>query len=195
LGTLDLLRSTLLTERSIVLGKLGSCAVRLWPGILTLALLTPFQLTWAVGGGSFGLSSLTMTGIVVDSVVGRAQFWGWLLLTGLIGWLRPWGTLSLNAAVGLLASVLARRSGAAIGIAYGAVIVLRVGMSMVTYFLSLAIVAVPGFLLDLSQAATSADRINSALILPSVMSLGMLLVEFALAAGMVWIAIWWLARA
>ncbi len=195
LGTLDLLRSTLLTERSIVLGKLGGCAVRLWPAILTLALLTPFQLTWAVGSGSFGLSSLTMTGIMVDAAVGTAQFWIWLLLAGVTGWLRPWGTLTLNAAVGMLASVLARRSGAAIGIAYGAIIVLQVGISVVTYFFNLAIVAVPGLLLDLSQVAMTADRMNSALFLPSVVSLGMLLIEFAVAAGMIWIAIWWLARA
>jgi hypothetical protein len=194
LGTLDLLRSTLLTERSIVLGKLGGCAVRLWPAILTLALLTPFQLTWAVGSGSFGLSPLTMTGIMVDSTVGTGQFWVWLLLAGLTGWLRPWGTLTLNAAVGMLASVVARRSGAAVAIAYGAIIVLRVGMAMVTYFFNLAIVAVPSLLVDLSQAAITADTINSALVLPSLVSLGMLLVEFAVAAGMIWMAIWWLAR-
>jgi hypothetical protein len=194
LGTLDLLRSTLLTERSIVLGKLGGCAVRLWPAILTLALLTPFQLTWAVGSGSFGLSPLTMTGIMVDSPVGTGQFWAWLLLAGLTGWLRPWGTLTLNAAVGMLASVVARRSGAAVAIAYGAIIVLRVGMAMVTYFFNLAIVTVPSLPVDLSQAAITADTINSALVLPSLVSLGVLLVEFAVAAGMVWMAIWWLAR-
>jgi hypothetical protein len=194
LGTLDLLRSTLLTERSIVLGKLGGCAVRLWPAILTLALLTPFQLTWVVGGGSSSISSLTMTGIMVDSAVGRAQFWIWLLLAGVTGWLRPWGTLALNAAVGMLASVVARRSGAAVAIAYGAIIVLRVGMAMVTYFSNLAIVAVPSLLVDLSQAAITADTMSSALVLPSLVSLGILLLEFAMAAGMIWMAIWWLAR-
>jgi hypothetical protein len=135
-----------------------------------------------------------MMGILVDSAVGRAEFWVWLLLAGLIGWLKPWGTLTLNAAVGMLASVLARRSGAAIGVAYGAVIVLRVGMSILTYFLSLAIVAVPGVLVDLAQLGMTAGGMNSALILPSVISLGVLFVEFAMAAGLIWIAIWRLAQ-
>ena len=35
---------------------------------------------------------------------------------------------------------------------------------------------------------------SSALVLPSLVSLGMLLVEFAVAVGMIWMAIWWLAR-
>jgi hypothetical protein len=53
---------------------------------------------------------------------------------------------------------------------------------------------VPGVLLDLSQVAMTAGGMNNALILPSVISLGVLFVEFALAAGLIWIAIWWLAQ-
>jgi hypothetical protein len=49
LGTLDLLRTTLLTERSIVLGKLGGCLIRLWPGILALVLLTSVHIVWVAG--------------------------------------------------------------------------------------------------------------------------------------------------
>lgn len=49
LGTLDLLRATLLAERSIVLGKLAGCLVRLWPGILVLMLLTSVHIVWVAG--------------------------------------------------------------------------------------------------------------------------------------------------
>ncbi|OQY18054.1 MAG: hypothetical protein B6I34_11305 [Anaerolineaceae bacterium 4572_32.1] len=73
LGTLDLLLTTLLTERSIVLGKLGGCLARLWPGILALALLTPFQL---VGTSLLGGYSSTI-GMVA---LGAKQPWLWLLL-------------------------------------------------------------------------------------------------------------------
>jgi len=122
LGTLDLLRATTLSERAIVLGKLGGCLARLWPGILALLLLSPFQLIGTVGVGLFGdFSSLfLLTGMDAE------QTWLWLLLAGFSGWLKPWGDLALNAAVGLFVSALSRTSGAAVAISYAAILVARV---------------------------------------------------------------------
>jgi hypothetical protein len=47
-GTLDVLWATMLTERSIVLGKLGACLMRLWPGLLALLLVFPTYAVWVV---------------------------------------------------------------------------------------------------------------------------------------------------
>jgi hypothetical protein len=47
-GTLDVLWTTMLTERSIVLGKLGACLMRLWPGLLALLLVFPTYAVWVV---------------------------------------------------------------------------------------------------------------------------------------------------
>jgi hypothetical protein len=47
-GTLDVLWATMLTERSIVLGKLGACLIRLWPGLLALLSVFPTYAVWVV---------------------------------------------------------------------------------------------------------------------------------------------------
>ena len=187
LGTLDLLRTTLLTERSIVLGKLGGCAARLWPGILALALLSPFQIVLVSISGSLGLSSLAMTGI--DSVPRTELFWMWLLLTGLIGWLRPWSDLALHATVGLFVSARTRSSGAAIAISYSAILVARVAFYLVSSLANVVLVAVPATL-----ANTPETMMSVAFAIPTLVSLGTVLVEFVGAALLVWGTVWWMKR-
>jgi len=187
LGTLDLLRTTLLTERSIVLGKLGGCLARLWPGILALALLSPFQIALLSVSGSLGLSSLAMTGI--DSVPRTGLFWVWLLLAGLIGWLRPWSDLALHATVGLFVSALTRSSGTAVAIAYSAILVARVAFYLVSSLANVVLVAVPATLVN-----TPETMMSVAFAIPTLVSLGTVLVEFVGAALLVWGAVWWMKR-
>jgi hypothetical protein len=185
LGTLDLLRATLLTERAIVLGKLGGCLARLWPGILMLALLAPFQLVWV--GASGGSSYLPLLTLDFTSV---AQLpWTWLILTSVAGLLRPWADLALHAAVGTFVSVPARSSGVAVAIAYGAIIVIRVSLSLVTSLLSVAVMAIPGWGQGVSELV-----LNDVLMMPALMSLGQVSIEFIGAALLVWGAIEWLKR-
>jgi len=185
LGTLDLLRTTLLTERAIVLGKLGGCLTRLWPGILTLALLAPFQLVWvgASGGSSF-LPLLTMDFSSVAELP-----WTWLILTGAAGVLRPWANLALHAAVGVFVSVPARSSGVAVAISYAAIILIRVSLLLAPSLLSLAVMAIPGW-----TNGVPGSIVNSLLVLPAFASLVWVLIEFAGAALLVWGAIAWLKR-
>jgi hypothetical protein len=183
LGTLDLLRVTLLSERSIVLGKLGACLAWLWPGILTLVLLAPFQLTVLAGGGLFGSSSLVAT--VMEPASEAAWAWVWLLLTGVAGWVRRWSDLAFHAAVGLFVSALSRSVGVAITTSYGAVLVARVAFWLATSAL--------GFLpLLLMDQAWATDEI--AIAVSPVVSLVMSFIEFAGAVLLVWGAIWWLRR-
>jgi len=187
LGTLDLLRATLLTERSIVLGKLVGCLAQLWPGMLTLALLTPFQLVWV--GGS-GLSSY-LPALTTDPVSVAEWPWVWMVVAGVAGWLTPWASLALHAAVGLFVSALARSSGTAIALSYGAVIVLRVSLQLATSLLSVALTMAPAVATDMSGPMPG----QAVVMMPALTSLGTVLVEFAGAALFVWGAIWQLKRA
>jgi len=186
LGTLDLLRTTLLTERSIVLGKLGGCLARLWPAILTLLLLSPFQLVGVVGGGLFlGQSSIFMlTGL------GTEQPWLWLLLAGLSGWLKPWGDLALNAAIGLFVSVLASTSGAASAITYGAIIVVRVFL----WLLSSLLVPVMMVLAVADPVGQMEATIEYGMLISGLIPLATVFAEIAGSVLLVWAAIWWLKR-
>jgi hypothetical protein len=185
MGTLDLLRVTLMTERAIVLGKLGGCLAWLWPGILTLALLTPLRLVWTAGGGLFDTSflALSMTELASD-VEGM---WVWLVLTGLVGLLKPWGDLALHASVGLFASTLCRSSGVAITASYGAILVARVALWLVS--------ALVGPLLMLNAG----DTLDSSAVMPVMMMaslppLAVVLIEIVGAVLLVQAAIWWLKR-
>jgi ABC-type transport system involved in multi-copper enzyme maturation permease subunit len=189
LGTLDLLRATLLTERSIVLGKLGVCLARLWPGLLTLALLTPVQIVWVAGSGlfsPFNLSTLAMVGSLDDR-----WMWVWLGVSGVVSMFRPWGDLALHAAIGLFVSALSRSSGMAVAVSYGAVLVARVVFWLATSIfatLPLLLLDPVGFV-DSEQAA-----FDLALAAQALMPLAMVFFEVAGAALLVWGAIWWLKR-
>jgi hypothetical protein len=193
LGTLDLLRTTLLAERSIVLGKLGGCLVRLWPAILTLALLTPFQLVVVAWGGL--VSSPGLAGILsMDPIATDVDWpWGWLVLASFVGLLRPWAHLALHGAVGVFASVVARSTGVAIALSYGAILVFRAGLWM--------LVSVVGPLLLLVRGGMAIDPVGSTEMGRTAMLLGSVLpplvsvcIESAGAALLVWAAIWWLKR-
>lgn len=186
LGTFDLLRATLLTERSIVLGKLGGCLARLWPGILVLALLAPFQLVWV---GGTGLTSY-LPAFTLDAGPGVLEIWVWLFLAFVAGLLRPWGDLALHAAVGLFISLLARSSAMAVAISYSAVIVIRLTLWLVTSILSAALMAIPGVTTGISET-----MVSGVLAVPLLILLGRVLVEFAGAALLVCAATWWLRRA
>jgi hypothetical protein len=192
LGTFDLLRATLLSERSIVLGKLGGCLVRLWPGILTLALLTPFQLMVVTGGGLLG-SPITLT-MVVGSVSSPEGLLAWWLLTGLTALLKPWCDLALYAAVGLFVSTLARSSGMAVAVSYGAIIALRVALYLGMTLVNAALMVVPGVALDASGTAMSEIVMNGMWVIPALTSLVVVLAEATGATLLVWAAIGCLKR-
>jgi len=194
LGTFDLLRVTLLSERSIVLGKLGGSLARLWPGVLTLLLLTPLQIVWVVGSSSLGPLSSVMTGAMIVSELETSSFWMWLVLAGVVGWLRPWGALSLNAAVGLFISALARSSGMAIAAAYGVIIALRAVIYLVRSLLNMVLMAFPAAMLGASEPAMDGGILSSMLILPSLATLAVVLIEFAGTALLVWATMCWLRR-
>ena len=116
------------------------------------------------------------------------------VLAGLVGWLRPWGALSLNAAVGLFISAFARSSGMAIAAAYGAIIALRAVIYLMRSLLNIVLMAVPAAVLDTSESAMGGGVLSGILILPSLTTLGVVLVEFAGAALLVWATICWLRR-
>jgi hypothetical protein len=185
-GTLDLLRATLLTERSIVLGKLGGCLARMWPGILTLVLLTPFRLVWI--GGAGGPVSLTALAELVEQPISTTQI-VWLSVAGVVGMLKPFVDLVVHAAVGLFVSVLARSSGVAVAVSYGAVIVLRVSLWLARYLLNV-VPMVRRAIMD-----TSAFAPGNVGMVPALTSSGMVVVELVGAAVLVWGGIWWLKRA
>jgi hypothetical protein len=193
LGTFDLLRTTLLTERSIVLGKLGGCLVRLWPAILALALLSPFQLVWMAGSGVTGwggLGSSFYLPVLTMDYTSTLSVSEWLvvalLVTGLAGLLRPWGDIAFHAATGLFVSTLVRSSGVAVAIAYGAIIAVRASLWLVTSFLAPMLLV---FRMNPMEAS-----LGPMLWVTASVSLAMPLVEIAGAALLVWGGIWWLRR-
>jgi hypothetical protein len=189
LGTLDLLRVTMLSEHSIVVGKLGSCLVRLWPGILVLILLSPFQIVRmvAIGGGGGGVGLPALPVIVMassyDEVVSLAIS---LALTGVIGWLRQWGDLALHATVGLFASALCSSPGVAVAVSYGAILTLRVVLWLAN---SLAISLLTVVLMrpvDLLASPMLSDYVALTVLAPALMSLVVTIGEVVGAAWLVW---------
>ena len=193
LGTLDLLRATLLTERSIVLGKLAGCLAQLWPGVLVLALLTPFRLLMVAGGGVMGSPSL-YTFLVLLTDPGAEWVGVSLLLAGIVGLFRPWSDLTLHAAIGIFVSTLFRSPGLAVAATYGTIIAVRMALYLVTLLLSIALLAVPGVMLDASGAVTNEFALNATSIIPAFTAMGVVLIEFVGAALLVWAAVWWLKR-
>ena len=189
LGTFDLLRVTLLTERSIVLGKLGGCLAWLWPGILTLALLTPFQVVLGAGIGLFGSSSYLPV-LMTDSISDAEGLWVWLLLMGVAGLLKPWGDLALHAALGIFVSVLARSSGTAIVVSYSAILVVRVFLWLVTSILGPLLLTL---LVDATQSLMDMAP-TGMVVVSSLPLLAAVFIEIAGAALLVWGAICWLKR-
>lgn len=140
-GTLDILRTTPLTERSIVLGKLAGCLIRLWPVILLVLLLAPLQAVQFVAGSvsCFPLSYRTLVPLWTVYESAQTGFWGWMLLaTGvsiLWGWLGLLGTTAFHLAVGLFMSTLVRSAGAAIAASYGVILGVRMMEGILVSFL------------------------------------------------------------
>ncbi len=192
LGTLDLLRATLLTERSIVLGKLGGCLAQLWPGVLTLALLTPFQLI-VTGGGFIGSPSV-LTSLAMAAESGVEWMLGSLLLAGILGSFRPWSDLALHAAIGIFISTLVRSPGLAVAATYGTIIGVRIALYLATLLFGTILMAVPSVILEASGAVPSEFVLNMTSMMSSLTALGVVLIEFVGAALLVWAAVWWLKR-
>jgi hypothetical protein len=130
----------------------------------------------------------------VASELEASSPWVWLVLAGVVGWLRPWGALSLNAAVGLFISALARSSGMAIAAAYGVIIVLRAVLYVMRALLNMVMIAIPAAMLDAAESTVGGGVVSSMLIWPSLVTLGVVLVEFAGAALLVWATMCWLRR-
>ena len=145
-GTLDLLRVTVLSTRSLLFGKVGGCLVRWWPLFVVLVVLMPFQLVMASAGmGSFtqligmslpvgGVSDLLDMGEVFQA--GKKMI-AIAVMIALLGWLRPWVDIALHGMIGLFASVLARSSNTAIALTYGAIIAIRVGNYLLNMMMSM----------------------------------------------------------
>jgi len=135
LGRFDVLRTTLLSEWAIVLGKLGACLAQLWPGILLLVLLAPFQVVRMLGGSvtCLGPSSyFNLATLALASELGVEYVIVSLLLSAFVGALRPLADLALHIGLGMFISTLLRSSGTAIAVTYGAVLVVRVAAWLVT---------------------------------------------------------------
>jgi hypothetical protein len=188
LQTFDLLRTTLLTERGIVLGKLGSCVVRLWPGILMLALLAPFQ---AIQTSTSGLGSLYIPALMAGTEYNVVGMGALLLLMGLVTALKSFGDLALHATVGLFVSAFARSSGIAVAVSYGVILAARVFLwiaaSVSTSLLTMGLV-------DQVVSTDFMASLEYMMLIPSVLSLVTVVAEFLGAVLLVWGTIWRLRR-
>jgi hypothetical protein len=199
MGTLDLLRATLLTERAIVLGKLGGCLVQLWPGILLLMLLSPFQVTGQlVGGLGSGLCfcpSSDGTFLALALGFGTEYVWVFVVLAVVLGTLRPLAALALNSAVGMFVSVLARSTGVAVATAYGTVLAMRAFLWLLTSFMTpMFFLVLDPAIFDPAYAYSVSGPSQVMQWLPSMLPLLEVVVEFIGAALLVGGAIWWLKR-
>jgi hypothetical protein len=201
MGTLDLLRATLLTERSIVLGKLGACMIQLWPGILLLILLSPFQITGQlVGGVGSGLClcpCASSDGALLALALGFGTEYVWVLvaLAVVLGTLRPLAALALNAAVGMFVSVLSRSTGVAVAAAYGAVLAMRAFLWLLMSFMTpMFFLVLDPAIFDPAYAYSVSGPSQVVQWLPSLLPLLEMVVEFAGAVMLVGGAIWWLKR-
>jgi len=193
LGTLDLLRATLLTERSIVLGKLGGCLAQLWPGVLALALLMPFRLLVATSGVLVG-SPFVFTSLAMVAESGVELAWVSVLLTGILASLKPWSNLSLHAAIGIFVSTLVRSPGLAVAATYGTIIGVRMALYLATLLFSTVLMAVPSVMLGASGAVPGGFVLNVTSMMSSLTTLAGVLIEFVGATLFVWAAVWWLKR-
>ena len=198
--TLDLLRTTLLSERAIVLGKLGGCLAQLWPGILLLVLLSPFQVAGVLGSGTLCLcpSYPSTSMLMATSGAGIEYVIVGLAVQLVVGTLKPLIDTLFHAALGILVSVLMRSSGAAVAMSYGAVLVVRVVVWLVTAVLGgvLIYTLIDMGVAELAPGAPS-PGIGPALLgglLSNLIPLAVLLAECIGAAGLVWGAIQWLKR-
>ncbi|MCP4543395.1 MAG: hypothetical protein GY832_40290 [Chloroflexi bacterium] len=197
LFTFDLLRTTLLTERSIVLGKLGGCIAQLWPGLLALALLTPFQLFIVAGSGFLQPFFFGFGALMAMSTPGAewSGMWLWLLVVGAAGLCRPWAHLALHTTIGLFVSTVVRSSGLAVAASYGVILVMRVALYLLAAILNAALMSIPSIVQDAPGVGMNeALIINGMMGIPSLTALGIVMLEFVGAVLLVWGSIQWLKR-
>lgn len=196
-GTLDLLRATLLSERSIVLSKLGARLLMLWPGIFLLLILAPFQIIGSLGlGGCFcpGMAPLGM----MPALYGMSDLddwrWiaAWLISTLVLGTLQPLANLAFHAAIGVFISALAASSGAAVVLSYGAVIAVRAFIQLITSLLGPVVIF--ALLEALSAAIDSLVFEQTSFWMLSVLPFLVVMVEFISSVVLVWAAAWRLKR-
>ena len=200
-GTWELLRSTALTEREIVLGKMAGVLGRLWPALLAMALLTPFQFVSAMAmqGGNLGIMTTVMIEMESSSGPDLLPILLIAALQGLVAQLVPWSRHGLNAAVGLAASALSRSTGAAIALAYGGVIGIRVALMVVGGLLNAGAMMVGG-LLGLFFDALANSTLGMAFfgwgfsIFTSFEVLLAVAIEIALMVGLTRLAVWGIER-
>jgi hypothetical protein len=198
LGTFDVLRVTLLSEWAIVWGKLGACLAQLWPGILLLVLLAPFQVVRMLGGNvmCFSPASFNLATLVFASELGVEYVIVSLVLSVFVSALRPLADVALHIGLGMFISTLLRSSGVAIAATYGAVLVVRVTAWLVVSIGSSALIyglAAPAILND-SFVDLGAGMSMLSWMAPSLLSLILIVGETLVAISLVGGAVWKLRR-
>ena len=113
----------------------------------------------------------------------------WLVLMGVSSWLKPWGDLMLNAALGIFVSAFSRSSGMAVAMTYGAIIVARGGLWLLS---SLLLPMLMFMALDpLDPMGTSLEAVS---LLSGLIPFVNVFIQFAGAVLLVWAAILWLKK-
>ncbi len=128
LGTWDLLRSTPLTTRQIVWGKLAGVLVR-YPLWLLAAATFPAQLAVTVLPGAAAGNLLSSPRLMADQVLSRNLSWQLGLAAGGVGLLLIAQQISgILACIGvsLVCSTFTRRSSSAIALAYASMIFVQI---------------------------------------------------------------------
>jgi len=181
LGTLDILRATPLSSRSLAFGKWMVALLKLGPALLALAALTPFQSAWMTGNAGLTVVVQTLDPIL-EMNVGR--FWVGFLTLAVLSALKPWSALALNSTVGLCVSALCRSYKTALAATYGTIVLLRAGMGFLSFFSTLpAAVLAPPTAFDLH------------LVMPDVLSTTFaLIVELIGSVLLFWATVWRLER-
>lgn len=188
MGTWDLLRSTALGEPAIVLGKfLGSLAL-LWPGLLVLVLLSPFQVVWEISNfGGIG-ASLFSSPIAPEQISEPIAILS-LIPAAIAGQLQFWSRLLFHTGIGLFVSALFHSSGAAIAVTYGAILTVR---ALFGLFNAIAQSLLVVFLL--SQMTSTTNLLSPLSLGVSIYTLVVVAAEFMGTVALVGASIWYLQQ-
>jgi hypothetical protein len=194
LGRFDVLRTTLLSDWAIVLGKLGACLAQLWPGILLLVLLAPFQVVRMLGGNvmCLGPSYFNLAALAFASELGVEYVIVSLALSAFMGALRPLADLALHIGLGMFISTLLRSSGSAIAATYGVVLVVRVAAWLVVTIVGSVLIYGLGSMVISDDLFVNLGAGISVLswLAPNLVSLALVAVEIFAAPLLVWGAVW-----
>jgi hypothetical protein len=198
LGRFDVLRTTLLSEPAIVFGKLGTCLAQLWPGILLLVLLAPFQALGVIGGSVLCLcpSYSDLSALALAAELGVEYVIVSLVLGAFVGTLRPLADVMLHAGLGVFVSSLLRSSGTAIAVSYGAVLVVRVAAWLAMSVISAVLVygSVDPAIFDVSVVNPGVRMSMLSWLAPSLASVVLIIGEIFAALLLVGGAVWQLRR-